>query len=96
MAVARTGSASFNVGTSITLRVSNGRDATLVRRLFERRKQEEDVHVHAERQRGGHSQRAVTRPGRRGEQSAARRSQVMNVTATQTGPRPLPGVGVRS
>jgi len=46
--------------TSVTITASAGDVTRLVRRLLERR-QSEDLHVHAQRERHGYGQRAVTR-----------------------------------
>ena len=62
--VGSSGTASFATGTSITLQVTNGRDADLVRRLLQWRQQDQDLHVHGERERNGQRQRAMTRPSR--------------------------------
>jgi hypothetical protein len=62
VSVGSTGSASFNVGTAITLSPTKGRDVIWFGGLFERWQQGQDLHVRAERERLGDRQRAVSDP----------------------------------
>ena len=54
------GSASFNVGTSVTLSVSGGRRAILVWRVLQRGQQDDQLHLYVERRVNRERERAVT------------------------------------